>query len=323
MSLDSLLDTITNVVGFLVIVLAVLQLNVTWSPVSSSSSSAAVAPVSVRPSSAPALKVRLAELAMRIKDADSQLAGRTSAGALEQEKITLDEILRRLEKEIAELEKNVQNAKARLAGIQHNIDKVPPAPPPQPKVVISPRVVDRYSGSGRKPVWATKECSYFICRRGRVFPLNVDSKLSDRLKAGVRSALGKPQVQNVADLGKLVTYFKTRDVGDQYFRLSLQQMGTLLVMTFEPRSGQQGESAGQVTAGGTTFENVLRRHCNPRKNWVRFMVCADSFGVYLAARKRAEDAGLQVGWKPLENDFQFREAIVGGGGGGSPEGPDI
>lgn len=323
MNLDSLLDTITNVVGFLVIVLAVLQLNVTWSPLPSPPSPPTPAPPGSRPSAAAGMGVRLEKLAMKIKDAENELAGRPSEAALDRDKRSLEDLLRKLEREIAELEKNVREAQTRLAGIGRAMDAVPAAPPPQPKVVISPRVVSTRTAAGSPPPWAKKKCAFFICRRGRVFPLNVGGDLGRHMDAALRSALGGQQAQSIADLEKLVAYFKTHDVGDPYFRLGLERMGTLMLLNLEPRNTRQGEAADQVAAGGTTYENVLRQHCDSKKSWVKFLVCADSFRVYLAARAKAEAAGLLVGWQPLENDFKFREAIGGGGGGGPTEGPDI
>lgn len=322
MSLDSLLDTITNVVGFLVIVLAVLQLNVTWSSRPGPPSPGTPAPPKSRPSAAAGLRVRLEEMAMKIKDAENEVAGRPSEPALDREKESLDKLLAKLEVEIAALEKKVKEARVRLAGIQRKIANPPPKPPPQATEVVSARVVDVYTGGGTEPGWRKKSRMDFYCRRGRIYPFLNEGVINKCLKKVAEGALGgRTAIRGPADVNKLIAYCQTHDIGDAYFRLLFRQ-GKGFMLVCRPRSDRQGEAVGQIAAATSDYAKYLRQRCDPRKTWVKFFVFADSFEVYLAARAKAESAGLQAGWKPLKKDFEFEEPIGGGGGGPPNVGPD-
>ena len=163
MSLDSLLDTVTNVVGFLVIVLAVVQLNVAHA-----GREGAPGPdgdgreVQELQKELQELRARLAALLQQIAQKNDELAKAPGAEALQKEKSSLD-------KQMADLLANMEKIKEKIAQSRRDLAQLngaiaeaakqaAHAPPPATEELPDIKVVETYdpSRAGPKPDWAKK-----------------------------------------------------------------------------------------------------------------------------------------------------------------------
>lgn len=66
-----------------------------------------------------------------------------------------------------------------------------------------------------------------------------------------------------------------------------------------------GDEIGNIWPANSDFRKKLEELAAGGKNYVQFAVFADSFEVYLAARKIADDLKLEAGWVPFENDTRL------------------
>lgn len=68
-------------------------------------------------------------------------------------------------------------------------------------------------------------------------------------------------------------------------------------LVFDPISDGVGETIAQLNAPNSNFQQVLAKY-NSQKDYLIFVVRPDSFEAFRAARKKAWDAGYEVGWEP-------------------------
>jgi hypothetical protein len=81
----------------------------------------------------------------------------------------------------------------------------------------------------------------------------------------------------------------------QDYNVSTVDDGVSLV--FAPKSSGVGETIAQLDAPDSNFQQVLAKY-NTQKDYLIFVVRPDSFEAFRAARKKAWEAGYEVGWEP-------------------------
>ena len=330
MNLDSLLDTVTNMVGFLVIVLVVVQLNVALSP-PPAAPPPGPAPTSA-PSQLPALEARAAglekqagQLALEIERARAALEAEPKRQKLTDEKESLESLLRRLDAAIAKLKASARAAQEELQRLAREIEGAqgqPPAKPPTQELA-SIRVFETYApASGRpKPVWAGKERIAFVCRRGRVYRLDADG-LNRAMIGAVAAVAGRApaggQLSPEQIVARVEAHLAANDTGDKFFRVRLSRIRhngrAVTAQLWQPRSDTQGDAQDTVRSGKGEHADALAKRFSPQRHWIRYYVWADSFEVYLAARKLAEGRGFDVGWMPFPADFEIAIPLGAAGG---------
>jgi len=62
-----------------------------------------------------------------------------------------------------------------------------------------------------------------------------------------------------------------------------------------------GDTPKEIWAANSAFRKQVEKLANGKKHYIRFYVYADSFEVYLAARKIVDELKLDAGWVPFEN----------------------
>jgi hypothetical protein len=248
MNLDSLMDTMTNVVGILIILLAVTQLTVgqTVRQFRFRTGSSGVSREEFEEAERELARLqgvrqdvekqwahyqsrieqmgrskkdyaKTVELDRRIKETGETLF--PDRRTVEAEIASLERRIAGLKKEIAEKEEEIAARRSALAQAYKkgpvmtdiNVPVLTPAP------------------SGQKPV-------YFICRGGRVYPFDPGS-LGDRLERAAREVTG--QRSGPINLGqggsaKLEAYLNRHDVGDEYIRLRIKDLGLAAQLRYEP-----------------------------------------------------------------------------------------
>lgn len=68
-------------------------------------------------------------------------------------------------------------------------------------------------------------------------------------------------------------------------------------LLFEPVSAEIGENPGQLVGANSQFQQVLAKN-DANKEYLVFIVRPDSFEAFREARKKAWQAGYEVGWEP-------------------------
>jgi hypothetical protein len=318
-SLDSLLDTMTNVVGILVIVLVVTQLGVHDAVDRISTSEAkelAKLQLQVREAEAelaPRLEdykdrdpeqmiERLKELARQIADAKADLAGlvemRRAAEAESRKPVEeAKQLIEQQRKAEQELKRQIVELQTAVASLEARLAEAPKREIKPPKIVQIPN--PRPAPEGAQPVT-------FYCRQGRVALLDLPGSQNRAAKWADyqirRRRLGDPAKGVECD--KLFADFHRERFRDKNFELKLEARGRYPYIVFVERENW-GETVDEILALGSDYREVLAR-IDARRFYIRFLVWPDSFEAYIAARQIASDEGLPAGWEPQTRTDEYR-----------------
>lgn len=321
-SLDSLLDTMTNVVGILVILLTVTQLGV------------GEAVERIKEALPEITDEDMERSQKQIKDLDSllklekeqlqtvkELTQKKKTVNIEENKALIEKLKKELEKlkeiqidieklkkQIAErdekvksIEKLIDVKETEIADIKAKLEKTPdPGPTPDAKIINLPNPRD--APQGAKPI-------DYLCRGGRVIRVDIPQLQLLAQRVVAQSRFVKAQKQ-VVDCDKLVKLFENRNVGNRDWKIRLKPVGGVPYLVLELRKGK-----------GTTTENLKKRtslfrkellKINPRLFYLNFRVWSDSYDTYLVARQYADQRGVLAGWTALDANSEFRVPLGGG-----------
>lgn len=332
-SLDSLLDTMTNVVGILVIVLAVTQLGVR-DAVQRISAQVGVDPQKLAEAERklaeaedlrkqlhlklsvfrlgsgedPALVKERIESRISVVEAeiaDLQLA-RQKAVAQEEKKRQekLDELKRQRE-EVEKLNEQLAAADEQLAALRALLAETPDREVLPAKVVHLPD--PRPAPEGMEPLT-------FFCRNGRVLFVDVKG-LRDRAQRRAKGLIRLRSLDHDPAAGidgkLLAELFNERGLpGTPGIDVTLEVPGAWPRLRFEPEK-TAGDTVEQLERSTSSYRTVIRR-IDPSRYYAQFLVWPDGFEVYLAARRIATEAGILAGWQPMTEDQQHAVALEGG-----------
>ncbi len=179
-----------------------------------------------------------------------------------------------------------------------------------------------------------------VCRNGRILILNY-SQLGKAFGDAIQTAQARftSSMTTAQRVRSVVSYFDTADVGNQSFRLSVQpgvdnnQQFRGFVLSILPR-----KPVAQVRESPASAEDSsMLRNLNPDSQYLRFLVWEDSFPLYLTLRGELEkfystgaNTATRVGlsWVPYALDEEMTQFIDVGGssstsGGGTMKGTTI
>ncbi len=324
---DLLIDTLTDVMGFLVMLLMLMHLGVSDAVrrlLMAGEQVVEIAPdelVKAKEQSAD-LKKLLDAVRQRWTDISGSLAlDRTQAidmariaGELRKEleekpPATVD--LAQLQKQIddrrkrsEELDKQVTTALTEVARLRALLDQTPAPQLPPANVVRLPN--PRPAPPGAQPV-------LFLCRGDRVWHVDAET-LQERAETAVRAFIrqqypGRRDFSLPIDCKKLVDYFEKANVGDTQFRLhaKFENNGITLLLERRPNTG---EPADRIKAPSSIFQRALKR-ADRRKTFARFVVWPDGFGVYQTARHLCDEAEIAGGWDPTATPEEWKVRLAG------------
>ncbi len=321
-NLDPLLDTMANVVGILVVLVAVTQLSVT-NAVERIRDKGPEASVTVEELAGAERAVVAVEAA--VAGAEGELAAHAPsavrAGMLMD---TLEPRLERLEalagraspaeldahaieariadagSAIAEGERASSATQTKLLELQRVLDTLPTEE--RPKLARLP--------DPRPPPDDSVEVAFFV-RYGQVAAIDID-RLALMLDKGRRDALGVNRRLRSEDAPWLINLFAKMRHGDDlfYWRLRETPNGGLFADVVW-RSEEQGENRFQLADEDSAFLAALGE-ASPERNFIRFYVWADSFDAYLEARYLAESRGFLVSWLPADLTTEVGRDMQGG-----------
>lgn len=314
-SLDSLLDTLTNVVGILVILLALARLDVSTrvreiqglDPEATPEAVAALASTAERIAQArkdleeKARDLDPATLERRLEEMDEQAERILADAAKPREAIAdPDELRRRIEearKLVEEKEMQLRAAESDVAERRARLEQIRPAKEPPAKVVRLPN--PRAPPGELKPV-------LFVCKDQRVALIDTDSATQYAVDILQKQAQTGP---NRCDCDKAVQIFEKEKYGNEEFRLRIEPIDKTpyLVIEHIPGKGTTARQAGRSTSA---YARSLAQ-INPRTHYARFLVWPDSYEAYLAAREECDKRGIPAGWQPFSAEAAWRISLAG------------
>ena len=333
-SYDSVLDTMTNVVGILIIVVAVTQVGVADAVRTSYEGSArpTVKPADVAAAQTEADRLRrlLDELEARLgKLVDKEPESRAELDRLKpliaELKQELDDPIqirgrrKQLEEDLAKLEKLLQQLQRRSAEAVRLAKETKSRAEEEAKKNLTPRRIgvplpDPNRAKG-------KSARRFVCKNGNLYPLEE----AEVVRAFVRDMADFMKRQKItawdrAQLRSFIDSVNEKKLSNSCWRAkfgySISGRSIDWQYRFDLRSDAPGETKDQIAAAQSRFRRAVGS-IKPDQTWVAFLVYdgVDNFELYLSARRMAERLGFAVGWIPVIKD---QPLSFGGGGRGSP-----
>jgi chemotaxis protein histidine kinase CheA len=331
--MDSMLDTLTNVVGILLIVLVTVQLST-----QEAAERIAEAVEKIDPAEIARIEQQAAESKAAADRAQAELDAAeqkpvgdpaAEAARLEAQAATLEREARQaeakataLEKEKAEKARAMQQAAAdadrkakeaaaaaaaavkaaetarQALAIELEQTEKPLAPPAKEVRLPDPR-----------PAPAGVKEFHVLCREGRIWLVDIpelQEKAQKRADFVVRSKKLDPDGDTwLADGKTFADEFNEAPVKDAGFEMTLEIVNnrwTRLVLT---RMKGRGESAEEAVKPTGEFARTLRR-LKPETHVLRFFVWPDSFEEYLQVRQLAGERGYLAGWEPMTAPDEYR-----------------
>lgn len=320
------MDTLTNVVGILIIILILVQINVAESlrkivselPEVSAEEVQEIQEEAVTQSEEHAEMQTQIEAAREQLQRDSQeleqLQPQLAAieTAIEQSDVPvleLEQILEQLEETrpiVEELREELDQLMEERQRLQALLEDTPDAEPPAPKNVRIPE---------SRPIPDNAVLQRYLLHDGKIYHFDLDAAMEQVLtewrRAGrqleydrVRRDDGSRQT--IYDQEKVVEHFERRNlqVGDTQVVIPPNPRGTRLQLRLLPRE-DAGEPVEQADSLMSPFRQTVRNY-RGSSNVVWFLVLPDQFADYLAAREIVDDLEIPAGWEVINNPVQAR-----------------
>ena len=144
---------------------------------------------------------------------------------------------------------------------------------------------------------------YFICNAGRVFYRN-DDEYRAYFQKKVEATRAKKNKNGEYDPAYLKKYFSTRSNITPFGKFELYNNKTNIY--FKLKFGRSvGEMRTFITRSSSRYQRELKK-LDPKKYYIVFQVQPDSYSTYLTARAVAEQLGFACGWQPQgKNEWDF------------------
>lgn len=324
-SLDSLLDTMANVVGILVMLVAVAQLSMgnALERIAEDAVPIELSPARVEMAEQQQLEVEEAIVRAQGELEALPLTARHEGLLLAEAQATLTELeglagadllqesssdslaaqVSQQDSQLRELEQERAQASGRISKLDGLLKEVPAETRPKIARLPDPR-----------PPPKGKQALVFLARYGRV--ISVDGgRLVQQLNASIDSALGPRRGRGFTanERSWLQNHFdKQRGyLGDPNFYWSLQDEGSKSFFAgLAWRTQEMGDSISELRLGDSGFTSELSEF-SARDKFVQFWVWPDSFEAYLEARYLAEAEGFDVAWSPVEGRHPVGVQLLG------------
>lgn len=325
----ALMDTMTNVVGVLIIVLVMIGIGLASSVNKVLSDLPPVTPAELAklkqevteaaPKEDPKkIEEEMAKLTAALKKAAEELKTMDISTDAQKSKITdLDE----LNKQIEARKKERDLKKAEVEKLLAEIDKLKARLDTTPVYTPEPATVVRLPNP--RPMPENAEIQRFLVAGGRVVYLNDEGfmklVLDEVEKNGkpfivsrdtMRDATGKvvmvkdrqgksvPRTRVVYDQKKLLDHFSKLRIGTREIKLDLLPApnSPRLPVKLTP-APDGGENLEQLKNPASLFQRAMRKFKSEPNTVVWFLVFKDSIAEYLAAREIADQVGVPVVWE--------------------------
>ncbi|MEA1950323.1 MAG: hypothetical protein U9N87_02990 [Planctomycetota bacterium] len=335
-SMDSLLDTMMNVVGILVLVLVVTQLGV-GDAVKRITETANIDPqvlkekekelasskaerdtlLAVMEESLPTKtdaerqKARLEELRREIAEKEKLLTQLEQKHKEEQAKIkrnlTAKKEIEKNKKEREQLQSELSATLKEIARLEAALADTPPRQALPPKVISLPN-----------PRPAPKDAKQltFLCSENKVYPLPAGPALEQIRKLSQARTLQVAMKQRRTfnpttgeGTDRFLKIFNKKPWRNDYFEAKLTNRSSHPRLVFYPLTNG-GETEKVVRATRSKFQKSLDM-IDKSKYFIRFYVCTDSFDIYVTTRRIVSDKGLLAGWEPQSKGWKYVTSLGG------------
>jgi hypothetical protein len=197
----------------------------------------------------------------------------------------------------------VEQKRAEVARLDEFIDGLPAED--RPKIARLP--------DPRPPPRGSQQVTFF-CRYGRVMAVDVPQLLAD-LDAMIALALGPNRDRRFVDWDDrpfLDNFFAKQHFWRDGLRWSSRDFdeGSLYRAEIVWQDPSQGEGMSRLRRTDSAYLARLR-DSTPKRNHIHFWVWSDSYEVYLEARYLAERLGYAVSWLPLADDEELGFDLAG------------
>jgi hypothetical protein len=321
-NMDSLLDTMANVVGILIIILAVTKIGVTsaidrikketnieitpqamklaeeqsktitetlenikskWKDLEYKNETAKI--------DLPHLKEMLKKLQLESEN-DSRLIDIPIDYALhnnEFKNIQLNNYINELEDKIDQLKKvndKYKIAYDKLLG-NENIGK------------------DTISVPDPRPAPENLKLTSYVCKQGKIVKIDL-GKLIDKIYDKMKS---KVKIDKDITFQEIKRYINNQNLGDENFQIELEVWkrnsgNRYLKCIFKWRNSNVGESSENIKKENSKYQEHIKT-LKENENCIIFVVWPDSFNTYLTARQISDSYGISAGWRLREADNEL------------------
>lgn len=324
-SLDSLLDTMTNVVAILVILLIVTQLGV----------SDAVKRIAQQNPVDPELVAKTAKTVKRDKnrlqtlkalavatpespeDLENQLknvntnieAAKKQLADLEKKNKTIlllaqaQETQKSKQADLEKLNKEIQVKLEEIQQVEAQLEKIPVRTGAPTEVVNLPN--PRSAPPGSKPFLV-------LIKNQRVFPLDLETfRKQAEVKAEqiiTRAKLNRDPKSGI-DPSKFLSLFNKQKLRNAFFEVTMKANGPTPVLVFQPIERKGFEQKLLTNRSGPFWKSLAAT--DNTKFYMSFVVWSESFEVYLTARKVCSELGFAAGWSPQSTTSPLERNLGG------------
>jgi len=327
-NMDSLMDALTNVVGILVIVFILVQLNISQAvqkilselpPVTPEQLAALEDEVEENKLELPDSeeledkKREEKERFARMREVEEELSRLRTTFQQEDLNIgAVDELKERIEKREAEVElakKELDQLMAEIERLLALLDDTPKYEPPPPQYVRMPNA---------RPIPEGAEMFRFLVANDRVMYVNdqlVLSRIGEEVRRRGRELLfeGDPvdprqrprqEARELFDQKKMVEFLNGRQLGDRQTDVTVLENPQWTRLRVEIRIAEGGgEGREEIANAASTFQRAMRRIAGEGKGVAWFLVHGGSIQTYLEAREIADQMRAPSGWELSNNDF--------------------
>ena len=324
-SLDSLLDTMTNVVAILVILLIVTQLGVS----DAVKRIAAANPVNLEDVAAVKKSIdrstqrletlqalaesnldspdevefnikntlaKIDETDKRIQDLQTRQQSLLLLATAAKEQKSKQEELDLLQKEIQKKLTDLQKINAQLE--ENSLTSAAPT-----RVVNLPN--PRSAQPGAKPF-------LMLIKQQKVYPLELayftDQAQRRAFQIIENAKLGRDPKQGI-DAERFLNLFNKQKIRNRYFQVSMKANGSIPVLVFEPIERAGLNQKLLKNRSGPFWKDLAG--IDPTRYYISFMVWPDSFETYMMTRQVCLQIGLAAGWAP-QNTARLYQRNLGG-----------
>lgn len=321
--MDSLLDTMTNVVGILVILLVVTQLGVRSAVSRIRSNLPEVSAEQLQEAGresesalreSEALQQKWAAQEPEFKTNNNLLvildkrvdpAVKSKAGDAQAALESLNQKIAQSHKKESELQAELEKTRAEIELVKKDLAESQQQEAPPAKIVRIPNP---------RPAPANAKGEWFVCLQGRVMFVDLDAiaaaaarriaMMKMQLKHGQTGLIstsankksGQPEVFEY-DAGKVISYFKNNKIIIDGQRVTVYnrnyQNACWLTLNLDTKQGEDAVELSRAWSKYIKALNAVKRG----DNYVRFIVFPDSFEVYLKAREIADSLQVPAGWQ--------------------------
>ncbi len=318
LNLDSLLDTLTNVIGFLLIMLVLMRLGVSQAverirELDPMAFAITEAEVEQAEEQAKARTEELAELKQDAEDLAEELALLEDPAKDAPQVMPLDQakkLLADLKSKKDELDKQEKIKQAEVARLKERMGRTPRAAAPAPHEIRMPD--PRAAPPGTTAMWV-------MCKDNRAVMLDVDAaraaikkEMKDprtRQSLMYRAMVGGGPAQpgqsvdgSAYDPDKVMAWFRRNPVKTRDYAVAVKTFDNRPYANMEfAMLKDGGEDINRMKRDTSKFRRALKL-AEEKKNYVRFLVYPDSFEAYLTARSLTDEAGVAAGWEIIRSD---------------------